>query len=473
MPLEEGCDKETISRNIAKLIKDEGYEREQAVAIAMDKCKDYTPADEPLAIPRPTQTDVHYLLKSVTKDASCDGCRWFTKDYCHIVENSPEDITGAGYCDRHEAKAVDTPTSEPPGPDPQPVPVPEDVVPAPEDSAMGYIAPDSNGKSFLRTLKEKLSGGLHPGNVIFKGADGKRYMFIITSNSFQDRDKEYLTAHSLADYVNASWKAADYFQSNNPQLVWHHDSLPVGDIVWADMAGPFLIEVARERGGIVAKTAYDYWEANKDALGASFRFKYRLADRDADGTYHRIVKTETSTLPREAAANLLTFSGVLPMDTRNQYLDKMFGIEGVAELLKEGPEKLAAALEAKGVQHKAVDKDPVAETEKAETTFGALLMQMIDSQTDILKEFDGMKAALETAEQTRTKEMAQYAESFKALEARNAQLEAELKLSPRASVAPETALSGDAKKAAENEIAAKQVDSKNGLDRYIRQVEGR
>jgi hypothetical protein len=144
----------------------------QIGAIEASEAKDYTPADDPIAIPRPTQNETHYLMKSVVKE-TCDGCRWFTKDYCHIIENNPEDIHGAGYCDRHEAKAVE---NEPPGPDPEPIPVPPDlavpVEPIPDDSITGYVAPDNNAKSFLRAIKEKLMGGMKPGNTVVKGISG-------------------------------------------------------------------------------------------------------------------------------------------------------------------------------------------------------------------------------------------------------------------------------------------------------------
>ncbi len=149
----------------------------------------------------------------------------------------------------------------------------------------------------------------HPFDVL-------RLMMIVTSNAYKDREDEIITEKALTDYVDSCWKEGD-FVGDNPLLVWHGGD-PIGDIIYAEMSGPFLIEIARERPNRMVNLAragdkpmYAEVKAVWDALelepnlGASHEFGFERSDRD-DGIYERIYKTETSTLPRQAAANLLT-----------------------------------------------------------------------------------------------------------------------------------------------------------------------
>lgn len=126
---------------------------------------------------------------------------------------------------------------------------------------------------------------------------------------------------------------------------------------------------------------------------------------------------------------------------RNQYLDNMFGVEGVAELLKEGPQKLAEALQAAGVQHKSTDEPtPDEAIQNAENNFGALLLQMIESQADILARFDDQQTATEQKSLAQNTRLDELHTQLKALAADNETLRAEMKQSPRASQAAATAV---------------------------------
>ena len=160
--------------------------------------------------------------------------------------------------------------------------------------------------------------------------------------------------------------------------------------------------------------------------------------------------------------------------TRNGYLDKMFGIEGAAELLKQSPQKLAEALTAKGVAHKSTDADttdtpPQAEaTEQAGDTFAELLLQLIESQAGTLKEMDDLKALVTSDQETRLKEKAAFDERYQKLEAENKALRDEMKLSPR------NTLSGTEKQHAEAEIEkrAAPTAADDLIERLRRQVAG-
>lgn len=150
---------------------------------------------------------------------------------------------------------------------------------------------------------------------------GLRLMQIITSNAYRDREGEIVSQKALEDYVEDSWDG-DEFVGDNPLLVWHAGD-PIGDVIYADMEGPFLIEVARERPNALVnvsdedeeplmveiKAIWDGLERESD-LGASHAFLPLASDRK-DGVYKRIHKVETSVLPRIAAANFLTESVIV------------------------------------------------------------------------------------------------------------------------------------------------------------------
>lgn len=197
---------------------------------------------------------------------------------------------------------------------------------------------------------------------VFKYADGGRYMLIVTSNSYQDREKEWITADALKTFVNDQWDG-EQFAGNNDLLFWH-DGPPIGKAVFADMEGPFLFEVFQERSSglpmvdIYAKAIWNYIEVNPDLdWGASHGFQYDPAqtERGADGlTYRAIHKFETSVLPREYAANSLTYSGVVTMSdkARDEALEKI--VPGFGERIRRALGLASGELDAAGAEHKAL-----------------------------------------------------------------------------------------------------------------------
>ena len=211
--------------------------------------------------------------------------------------------------------------------------------------------------------------GLKPGQTMFKAADGKRYMLLVTSNSYTDREAETLTSAALTADVDRHWTNGDgNFASDNPLLFWHDDRMVIGDIVWGDMRGPFYVELARESDSPLASKLWDAIETSDDDWGASHQFAYYSQHRNADGDYSRIFKKETSILPRDMAANLLTYSGVLSMSkARDDYLDKLLGVEGVADALDKGMAAIVALLKKQGVEHKSMRRGKVRRDENDHT----------------------------------------------------------------------------------------------------------
>lgn len=218
-------------------------------------------------------------------------------------------------------------------------------------------------QKMLSWWKAELKPGLH---VVSKDTSGLRHMFIVTSNSYQDREDETISSAALKAYEDSCYPGEDLFHCDNPLLWWHDDDVVMGEIVAVNYSEPLLIEVARELPTAVSKILFDYAKQNGDSAGASHRFGYLDKDRDPDGTYHRIFKQETSYLPeRSLAANSGTYAGVIKHMASSQSdkrLDEIFekaaGIKGASALIHAKSGELDKQLEAAGIAHKAT-KPPV------------------------------------------------------------------------------------------------------------------
>ena len=232
------------------------------------------------------------------------------------------------------------------------------------------------------------------GLTITKASDGRRLMLLVTTNSYKDRENEAVASQALKEYVDSAWSTVEgKCLPRNPLLLWHGGEA-IGDIVWTDMEGPFLLEVAKERPNrrinvarqgrppifVMVKEVWDYAEQNPDNLewGASHGFVYLKRDKSADGTYQQIYKFESSVLPLHWAANPYTFSGVVDMEPRDKLLTKLVG-ERTGKAFRKGARALDQALAARGLQHK--EKVEVAEKgllEDLEAKIGGMLGEITD-----------------------------------------------------------------------------------------------
>lgn len=206
------------------------------------------------------------------------------------------------------------------------------------------------------------------GLTIYKDtATGLRYLFIVTSNSYKDRDNETIATKALEEYVAAAWSVEGKCLPENPLLFWH-DGPPIGDVVWTDTEGPFLLEVAKERPnrGITLRgtskafrtTIKSVWDALETAVkrwGASHGFKY-TDDALDNGVYKHIRKFETSVLPLDAAANPYTFAGVIDDMNKDKVLEDLLKTPGVADKFRKGIRAVKGELDKRGLEHKAKDE---------------------------------------------------------------------------------------------------------------------
>ena len=203
-------------------------------------------------------------------------------------------------------------------------------------------------------------------SIVFK-ANGRRYMFLFSSNAYRDREEDIVKEKALAGYV-------ENFKPN-PHLFWHGGD-PIGTIVGAKMFGPILAEISQELPNAVIDLqrfdddkpmqierakVWDALERNTIAWGASIGFGHKQGD-EQDHEFDVILKVETSSLPLSKAANGITPSfviGGLPMSEttkqdRRNWFQKLLGNESGSEL-EAAMEGVKAALDKSGLERKEFD----------------------------------------------------------------------------------------------------------------------
>lgn len=234
-----------------------------------------------------------------------------------------------------------------------------------EDQAAAIAYANCEKKGYITPRPVVLWKQRQTGVVVWKGRDGLRYLFLVTSNSYEDRDNETITTKALADYVERAWNRIEERCTPDNELLFWHKGEPIGDIVWTDMEGPFLLEVAKERPNKLirlSKTRKGYikqvWngiEAKKYKWGASHGFQFLDSDKQG-GTYRRIKKFETSVLPLDAAANPYTFAGVIDDMDRNKVLEDLLKVPEAAAKFRKGVRAVKQELDKQGLAHKAKEE---------------------------------------------------------------------------------------------------------------------
>lgn len=243
-----------------------------------------------------------------------------------------------------------------------------------QDDMHSFIATPRSDPTLWERIKGIFKDGLKPGIHIAKSSeDSKRYMFLITSNSYEDRENETITSAALKAYEASCYLGDGLFHCDNPLLWWHDDDVIMGEIVAVNYSEPFLIEIAKEAPTLTAKVLWDYAERNGDKAGVSHRFGYRDKDRTPEGDYLHIFKQESTYLPeRGLAANIGTYAGVIgtmateQSDKRlNQIFEQVTGVKDAAAKIHAKSGDLEKELAALGINHKAA-KPPMAGAEIAD-----------------------------------------------------------------------------------------------------------
>jgi hypothetical protein len=235
------------------------------------------------------------------------------------------------------------------------------VVKRDDGKSMGCHATEKEARAQMAAIHANEGKSL----AVFKGANGLRHMVIVTSNSYKDRENEFISQEAWAEWVAQQWDG-DNFVGGNPVLFWH-DGPSIGEIVWSNQEGAFLLEIAQERQSGMpmlrhyARALWDYIENSGESWGASHGFTFQTGAREAtpDGAVYRSIrKQETSVLPLEWAANLWTFAGVHTMsenqkDAKRGLLERILG-KDTAAWITGGLAKAQEQLDAAGVERKAI-----------------------------------------------------------------------------------------------------------------------
>lgn len=169
---------------------------------------------------------------------------------------------------------------------------------------------------------KKESGGF----LVFKQADGQYRWLAVSSTSFLDRDREFVTRKALAGAVEEMDAAGRYGELD----WWHVPGADIGDCDFSMLHNRSLVESGTFREPWMAEALA------REPQAVSLMF--RSAER---GTYDHIQILKRSVLPPEAASNLLTDFAVIrketDMPTLKEKLEKLLGLVG--------PENKEAALQ--------------------------------------------------------------------------------------------------------------------------------
>jgi hypothetical protein len=347
--------------------------------------------------------------------------------------------------------------------------VPDTPAPHAHEEAKSFVATPRTDDGLLARFRTWWKSELTPGvHVVRKDAHSPRHMFIITSNSYEDREKETITSAALKAYEDSCFPGEDVYHNDNPLLWWHDDDVVMGDIVAVNYSEPFLVEVAEEAPTLMAKVLWDYAEQNEDNAGASHRYGYYTHDRQADGTYTRIFKKESTYLPeRGLAANLGTYAGVMKMasaqsDARlDQIFEQIAGIKNASQKIHAKSGELEKELEAAGIRHKALATDEKAAAVIADTPAGvdvvaegaveadakaeapmpvyaeafnrimALVMDLVDSQAGLMAGQDAIVNSVKALSEQRTAEKAAEATKAETVSAQLAAMAARLEIAEK------------------------------------------
>lgn len=355
MPLKPGHSQTTISANIGRLVS-EGYPQDQAAAIA------YHNAGEAKAADRPTSPDEYAYVPDKDKPST-----W------KLPIDTPERVS----------QAIDALSGDKNAPHGRGVDIPSDARAGVVSKISGRIGKLNVSDDKKQELRDKLKPHQHKalfatpksvgifsrikdGISIAKDRDGLRLQFIITANSYWDRENEAIATKALQAYVDRAWAVEGKCLPGNNLYFWH-DGDPIGRIVWTDMEGPFLLEVAKElpdrpirlttKGRIWRSTVKAVWDAIEKGTyrwGASHGF--RVPDGAfEDGVYKRIAKFESSVLPLDAAANPYTFAGVVDDMNKDKVLESLLKTPGVADKFRKGVRTVKQELDKRGLAHKALE----------------------------------------------------------------------------------------------------------------------
>lgn len=186
--------------------------------------------------------------------------------------------------------------------------------------------------------------------MVFKEANGKLRWVMLSSNSYQDTDKEIIAQAAL----EADVERADKEKSYGPLRWWHVGDpdpimrtpgrgIDIGDCDFNAMQDRILIESGTFRDERIGEAIKEH----ADTLAGSIGFFHPLNQPDNEGVFTDIQRFERSLLPRAKASNQLTALTVTKesqdMATMKEKFDEFVGLLGGDSKLAESVVKQAEA----------------------------------------------------------------------------------------------------------------------------------
>jgi len=202
-----------------------------------------------------------------------------------------------------------------------------------------------------------------------------KYIILRTTNAFVDREEQIISTKALRDYV----RRRDKSNLRDRVRFWHIRGSDYANIVWQDVVGRVLVEVAEVDDTEIGRKMYhalehpdEYPDVLSHGWGTSHGFLYPASALNS-GVYDVIEKYETTTLPRQWASN--PFGGIMlsvkevvmeMSDKKRDALVALLGEEKAKEII-DNASTFSKSLEDAGVTWKEFgDEDEEEEDEEEE-----------------------------------------------------------------------------------------------------------
>jgi hypothetical protein len=206
-------------------------------------------------------------------------------------------------------------------------------------------------------VKEEVVGLKDRGFKVYEDTSGQKRWLALSSNSFEDLDKELFTTKALEEAI----EYADKTGERGPLLVFHVPGSDIGQCDYQAMAGRFLVESGTFADTPLGRKAVEYFTNTDEEHQVSIGYQYIKGD-ELDGQYDWMRFRERSALPVGTAANPWTDFTVIgdnPMEEiKAQTLRKIFGDE-LANGVIANAETKTKELEEQGVRFKNKTAAPI------------------------------------------------------------------------------------------------------------------
>jgi uncharacterized protein YegP (UPF0339 family) len=208
-----------------------------------------------------------------------------------------------------------------------------------------------SNKGWFSTVKEYLFGSdpvakpVHGSELptaggfkVYLDAQGEYRWLSLSSNAFEDLDKELFTTKALEEAIEYAEKSGE----RGPLLLYHIPSAEVGHCDFQAMAGRFLVESGTFDDTPMGAKALEYFIKASEEHQVSIGYQYHDGDEE-DGQYDWLRIYERSVTPYGAAANPWTSFKVIGennMEARHiEMLEKVLGKELTSEVIATAEEK--------------------------------------------------------------------------------------------------------------------------------------